>query len=164
MKTSVERSAARLAALLGATGVGALAEYFFLDRQHAARRRHMVRDRARASVRRRAHASVRRTKYLEGAAAGIAHTSAHALRGVRGRQEPPDDVTLAQKVRSTAFRNARVPKERVSVNAERGVVFLRGQLDDEQSIHALVRMVAAVEGVREVRNMLHPVERNDDGA
>jgi hypothetical protein len=155
VRTDVKRPAARLAVVLGAIGLGALAEYFFLDRQHAARRRHTVRDRARASLRRRTHASVRRTKYLEGVVAGIAHTSVHALRGVRGQQEPPDDVTLAQRVRSTAFRKARVPKERVSVNAESGVVFLRGQLDDEQSIHELVRMVAAVEGVREVRNLLH---------
>jgi osmotically-inducible protein OsmY len=85
-----------------------------------------------------------------------------ALRGSSERQEPPDDVTLAQKVRSTAFREARVPKEHVSVNAERGVVFLRGQLDDERQIDSLARMVAAVEGVREVRNMLHTSSANDN--
>jgi BON domain len=163
VKAGVGRLGARLAALLAAAGLGALAEYFFLDRQHAVRRRHLVRDRARATVRRRAQASVRRTKYLEGVAEGIAHTPAHALRRVRARKETPDDVTLAQKVRSTAFRKAHVPKEHVSVNAEKGTVFLRGQLDDEQSIHALVRMVASVEGVREVKNMLRTSGGNDDG-
>jgi osmotically-inducible protein OsmY len=48
-----------------------------------------------------------------------------------------------------------VPKDRVSVNAENGVVFLRGELDDEQQIETLVRMTATVEGVQQVRNMLH---------
>src|SRR5919204_5221034 len=92
-----QRFAARCAALVGATGLGMLAEYFFLDRQHAARRRHMLRDRSLARARRRARASVRQAKYLEGVAEGVAHRAAHTLLGTRGRNEPPDDLTLAQK-------------------------------------------------------------------
>ena len=152
---SGRRVGIRVTALVGAVGVGMLVEYFFLDRQHAARRRHTVRDRAAAMARRRARASVRRAKYLEGVAEGVAHKTAHVLPGIGGRGEPPDDVTLAQKVESTAFRRAHVPKDRVSVNAENGVVFLRGELDDEQQIETLVRMTATVEGVQQVRNMLH---------
>ena len=43
------RPAATMVALLVAGGVGALAEYFFFDRQNGARRRHIARDRTRAS-------------------------------------------------------------------------------------------------------------------
>jgi osmotically-inducible protein OsmY len=145
----------QVAAIVGAVGAGMLIEYFLVDRQHAARRRHMVRDRTLATARRRARASVRRAKYLEGVAEGVAYKAAHTVPGVGGRGEPPDDVTLAQKVESTAFRRAHVPKDRVSVNAENGVVFLRGELDDETQINTLVRMAATVEGVRQVRNLLH---------
>jgi hypothetical protein len=54
--------AATMAALLLAGGLGALAEYFFLDRQHGARRRHLVRDRTRAALRRRSRDVVRPAK------------------------------------------------------------------------------------------------------
>jgi osmotically-inducible protein OsmY len=145
----------QVTALVGAVGVGMLVEYFVLDRQHAARRRHTVRDRTVSMARRRARASVRRAKYLEGVAEGVAYKAAHTLPGVGGRGEPLDDVALAQKVESTAFRRAHVPKDRVSVNAENGVVFLRGELDDEKQIETLVRVAATVDGVRQVRNMLH---------
>src|ERR1051325_7639254 len=87
LRADFEGPVVRLAALLGAAGFGALAEYFFLDRQHAARRRHTARDRARASVRRGARESVRRAKYLEGVAEGIAHRTGHALPGAGGPRE-----------------------------------------------------------------------------
>jgi osmotically-inducible protein OsmY len=154
MGIEMERAAIPLAALVGAT-CGALAEFFFLDRRNAARRRHLIRDRTRAAMRRRAHASVRRAKYLEGVAEGIAHRASQVAPGRRARRERPDDITLAQRVESTAFRRAHVPKDSVSVNAENGVVFLRGQLERPEDIEALARAVAAVEGVREVRNLLH---------
>jgi osmotically-inducible protein OsmY len=149
----------RIGALVGATAFGALLEYFFLDTQHATRRRHTVRDRVLATIRRRARASVRRAKYIEGVAEGVAHKAAHALPGTHGHREELDDVTLAQKVESTAFRKARVPTGQVSVNAEKGIVFLRGELDSEEKIEALVRHVAAVEGVHEVKNLLHTATR-----
>jgi osmotically-inducible protein OsmY len=144
-----------VAALLVAGGIGALAEYFFLDRQHGARRRHMVRDRTRAALRRRSRDAVRHAKYLEGVAEGVAHKAVHAVPGIGGRKEPPDDVTLAQKVESIAFRKARVPKGQVSVNADNAVVYLRGQLESDGQIEELVRATRAIEGVNEVKNLLH---------
>jgi hypothetical protein len=147
-------SAATMAALLVAAGVGALAEYFF-DRQHGARRRHVVRDRARAALRRRSREAVRRAKYLEGVAEGVAYKAAHAVPGIGGHKEPPDDVTLAQKIESIAFRKAGVPTGPVSVNADNGVIFLRGRLESEGQIEELVRAIHAIEGVKGVKNLLH---------
>jgi hypothetical protein len=156
--------APRMAALLAAAGLGALAEYFFLDRQHGARRRHMVRDRTRAALRRRSRDAVRRAKYLEGVAEGAAHKAAHAVPGVGGHKEPPDDVALAQKIESIAFRKAGVPKGQVSVNADNAVVYLRGQLESDKQIEKLVRETQAIEGVNGVENLLHTRPAMSEGA
>jgi hypothetical protein len=148
-----------IGALLVACGVGALAEYFF-DRQHGARRRHMVRDRARAALRRRSRDAVRRAKYVE----GVAYKAAHAVPGVGGHKEPPDDVTLAQKVESIAFRKAGVPKGQVSVNADNAVIYLRGHLETDKQIEALVRATQAIEGVNDVQSTLHTRPAMTEGA
>jgi osmotically-inducible protein OsmY len=152
-----------MAALLVAGGLGALAEYFF-DRQHGARRRHVVRDRTGAALRRRSRDAVRRAKYLEGVAEGVAYKAAHALPGVGGHKEPPDDVALAQKVESIAFRKARVPKGQVSVNADNAVIHLRGQLESDEQIEELVRATHAIEGVNSVKNLLHTRPTMTEGA
>ena len=147
--------APRLVAVLGAFGVGALADRFIFDRANARRRRHMARERGLAKLRRRSRAAVRQAKYTEGVAEGVAHRAAHAMPGVGKRKEPLDDVSLAQKVEGEAFRQARVSKAHVSVNAEGGVVYLRGRLDSKREIEALVRAAGAVEGVNRVENKLH---------
>jgi osmotically-inducible protein OsmY len=149
------RVAAGGGALLGAFVAGAIAEYFLFDRRHATRRRHVARERGMASVRRRSRAAVRRARYLEGVAEGVAHRAAYAVPGRNGEREPLDDVSLARKVESVAFREAGVSKAHVSVNAEKGIVYLRGRLESEREIEDLVRAAAAVEGVARVENMLH---------
>ena len=156
--------AATMGALLVAGGIGALAEYFFFDRQHGARRRHMARDRTRAALRRRSRDAVRRAKYLEGVAEGVAYKAAHAVPGVGAHKEQPDDVTLAQKVESIAFRKAGVPKGQVSVNAEDAVIYLRGQLGSDEQIEELVRATHAIEGVNGVKNLLHGRTATTEGA
>jgi osmotically-inducible protein OsmY len=149
------RSASKsVAALLGAFGAGAAAQYLFLDR-NAARRRHMARERALAVARRRSREAIRRARYLEGRAEGVAHKAAHAIPGNGGDHEPLDDVSLAQKVESVAFRAAHVPKAHVSVNAEKGTVYLRGAVPNAADIEALVRAVGEVEGVQRVESRLH---------
>jgi osmotically-inducible protein OsmY len=158
------RPAATMAALLVAGVVGALAEYFFFDRQHGARRRHMARDRTRAALRRRSRDAVRRAKYLEGVAEGVAYKAAHAVPGVGAHKEQPDDVTLAQKIESIAFRKAGVPKDQVSVNADNAVIYLRGQLESDEQIEELVRAAHAIEGVNGVKNLLHVRTATSEGA
>ena len=158
------RPAATMVALLVAGAVGALAEYFFFDRQHGARRRHMARDRTRAALRRRSRDAVRRAKYLEGVAEGVAYKAAHAVPGVGAHKEQPDDVTLAQKVESIAFRKAGVPKGQVSVNADNAVIYLRGQLGSDEQIEELVRATHAIEGVTGVKNLLHARTAMTEGA
>jgi osmotically-inducible protein OsmY len=52
----------------------------------------------------------------------------------------------------------------VSVNADNAVVFLRGQLESDGQIHELVRAINAIEGVKEVRNLLHTPTTTTEGA
>ena len=69
--------------------------------------------------------------------------------------EPLNDPTLARKVESEIFRSAEAPKATVDVNAENGVVYLRGEVADEGAIEALVSATRAVEGVQGVECLLH---------
>jgi osmotically-inducible protein OsmY len=64
-------------------------------------------------------------------------------------------VTLARKVETEIFRAADAPKGSVSVNAENGVVFLRGTVDDRAWIERLGAEAKNVDGVEAVRNLLH---------
>jgi osmotically-inducible protein OsmY len=77
-----------------------------------------------------------------------------AASGVTGGKEY-DDVTLARKVESELFRPADAPKGQVSVNVNDGVVELRGELPDQKQIDELGANAKKVDGVRDVRNLLH---------
>jgi osmotically-inducible protein OsmY len=150
--------------MLAACGAGLVVGYFGFGRRQGGHRRPMARDRARAALRRRSREAVRRARYLEGVAEGVAHKAAHAVPGVGGHKEEPDDITLAQKVESIAFRRAGVPKDHVSVNAENGVIYLRGQLEGDGQIEELVRATRAIDGVKGVKNLLHTRATMSEGA
>lgn len=66
-----------------------------------------------------------------------------------------DDQTLKAKVESEVFRETEVPTGDVNVNVELGVVYLRGQLEDQSLIEELEQRVRAVQGVNKVENLLH---------
>ena len=95
---------------------------------------------------RKAHTTIARTQ-------GHAHGLVHRLKP--GPVEELDDVALAHKVESIVFRDPRVPKGRISVNAESGRVYLRGQVEPDL-VADLERAVRRVRGVRDVENLLHP--------
>jgi osmotically-inducible protein OsmY len=75
------------------------------------------------------------------------------VRGSRGRVY--DDQTLKAKVESEVFRETEAPKGDVNVNVELGVVYLRGQLEDQSLIAELEQRVRTVQGVDRVENLLH---------
>jgi osmotically-inducible protein OsmY len=144
-----------IAAILAAFVVGTLAHRYFFDREHARRRRHIARERNVARLRRAARTSAKRARYRKGVAEGIAHKAAHAVPGTNSHREPADDLTLAQKVESEAFRHAEVSKAHVSVNAEGGTVFLRGRLENDDEVEKLIKAAEAVDGVKRVESRLH---------
>jgi osmotically-inducible protein OsmY len=132
--------------------LGALIGYF-LDPRAGRRRRHTSRDRAISRVRRGERRAAVRARRAESHALGIARRTVNAAQ--RGRRQPVDDVTLARKVESELYRRARVPKGHISINAEEGVVFLRGVMDRQDDIERTADAARKIAGVRAVENLIH---------
>jgi osmotically-inducible protein OsmY len=133
-----------LGAAAGAAGV------YFLDPASGARRRNQTRDQALAKARQGKEQAARQATQAANKAQGAVHKATPS-----GSSEPADDITLARTVETEIFRAPDAPKGRVSVNAENGVVFLRGEIDDPQWIARLGDEASRVPGVAAVRNLLH---------
>jgi osmotically-inducible protein OsmY len=125
---------------------------FFFDPESGKRRRKMTFDRVAAFFRRRGRESARMARGVKAEAYGVSQKVQHL------KEEPkpqPNDATLAHKVESEIFRDADVPKSQINVNAENGVVFLRGEVDEAKMIEDLEQKTRKVQGVRDVENLLH---------
>jgi osmotically-inducible protein OsmY len=137
--------------LIGAAA-GAAAQYF-LDNQSGRRRRSMARDQGLSTVRQQATETARKAQSVAGQAKGaVASVVPHGSDS--HQHEQLGDAGLARKVETEIFRAADAPKGKVVVNAENGVVFLRGEVDREW-IDRLGRDAENVGGVVAVRNLLH---------
>jgi hypothetical protein len=139
------------AAAVGGIALGALLEYF-LDPNAGRRRRHSARDRALSRMRRGERRAAVRARRAEAHAIGIARRTFNARRHHR---EPLDDVTLAHKVESELYRRGGVPKGQIVVNAEDGVVFLRGVMERQEDIERVEAAARRIAGVRGVENLIH---------
>ena len=133
-----------------AAALGALLE-FFLDPTSGRRRRHVTRDRIAAFFRR----GVRLTAHAGRGVAAEAHGVSQKVQHLKEEPKDYDDATLARKVETEVFRDPSVPKGQVDVNAENGVVVLRGEVPSTDMIEELVAQTRKVQGVREVENLLH---------
>jgi osmotically-inducible protein OsmY len=132
--------------ILGA-GLGALTTWF-LDPQTGARRRNVTRDRILAFFRRGRYAA----RGVAADAYGLKQKATH----LREEEKlPRNDATLADKVRSEVLRDADMPKGSINVNAENGIVILRGEVERPELIDELERKVRRVQGVERVENLLH---------
>ena len=137
--------------LLGVAGAVAALTYFF-DANSGARRRAMLRDRTLAFFRRGARKGQRAGRAVAAEAYGVTQKVQHLKEEDKG---PIDDVTLARKVETEIFREADVPKGQINVNAEHGVVYLRGEVESPDMIRDLEEQTRKVQGVSDVRNLLH---------
>jgi BON domain len=140
------------AAAICGMALGALLGYF-LDPRAGGRRRHTARDRALSRVRRGERRAAKRARRAESHALGIARRTVNAAR--RRDREPLDDVTLARKVESELYRRPGVPKGHISINAEDGVVFLRGVIDRPEDIERIADAARKIGGVQAVENLIH---------
>jgi osmotically-inducible protein OsmY len=128
--------------------LGAALAYFF-DPENGKRRRRVTMDRITGLARRHGR---RLGRGVASEAYGLKQKARHL------KEEPkpqPDDVTLARKVETEIFRGPEVPKGKINVNAENGVVFLRGEADTPEMIEDLAKKAREVQGVRNVENLLH---------
>ena len=71
------------------------------------------------------------------------------------KEKDYDDATLKAKVESELFRDEHEVKGAVDVNAQEGVVQLRGELPSQDLIDALVDRTSKIQGVKDVENLLH---------
>jgi osmotically-inducible protein OsmY len=134
-----------------AAAAGAAIAYFF-DPTSGRRRRAMTRDRTAGLVRQGRRRIGRVQRAAEAEAYGLSQKARHL------REEPkatPDDATLAHKVETEIFRDADVPKGQINVNAENGIVVLRGEVGTPEMIRDLEERARKVQGVQEVENLLH---------
>ena len=134
-----------------AAAVGGAALAYFMDPQNGRRRRHVTRDRAVSLARH----GVRRGRKLVHHVSSDARGYVERARNSGASEEQLDDATLVDKVESIVFRDRDVPKGQINVNAENGVIFLRGQVDQPELVSALEQRVRKVRGVRDVQNLLH---------
>ena len=141
-----------LKVILGAAAGFAAA--WFLDPNDGARRRNVARDKALKYARQGKDEAVRRADYAAGQVKGAAVQKA-PVGGRTDAAERLNDPALQAKVESEIFREPDAPKDRVSVNVENGVVYLRGELEDREGIERLRDAASKVEGVRSVESLLH---------
>jgi osmotically-inducible protein OsmY len=134
-----------------AAATGGAAFMYFSDPQHGRRRRHVTRDKALSLARHGARRGRKLVHHASSDARGYLERAKHA----RGGSEDLDDTTLVDKVESIVFRDRDVPKGQINVNAENGVVFLRGEVDTPELVNALEARVRKVKGVRGVKNLLN---------
>ena len=131
--------------------LGAALVYFF-DPQNGRRRRAQAKDRIPAFFRGKARHAERLGRTAQAQAYGVTQKVKHR----KEEDKPqPDDVTLARKVETEIFRDAEVPKGQINVNAENGVVVLRGEVEEPELIRDLEQKTRNVQGVQEGENLLH---------
>jgi osmotically-inducible protein OsmY len=136
--------------LLRYASLGAALAYFF-DPDNGRRRRARAQDRVPAFLR----GGANRAEQLGRSAQSQAYGATQKVKHRKEQEKPqPDDATLARKVETEIFRDAEVPKGQINVNAENGVVVLRGEVEPDL-IKALEKKTRQVQGVREVENLLH---------
>lgn len=70
-------------------------------------------------------------------------------------EERLNDPALARKVESEVFRDDALPKSSISVNAEYGVIYFRGEVPSREVMEELTKRARSVDGVRAVENLTH---------
>jgi BON domain len=130
--------------------VGAIAIYFF-DPERGRARRAQFADWAGARLRRGQRALNQFGARTGSSAAALPQRMVSLRSGPR----PADDLTLRDRVESEVFGNPDVPKGRINLDVESGVVTIRGQLDNALQIASVEKAVLNVPGVNGVENLLH---------
>lgn len=143
--------------LLAGIGLGAAAMYV-LDPANGRRRRSLTRDKAVKARNTVEHAVTkeipRRVDYLSGFAQGARHRASVVLGGGSDRR-PENEHVLVDRVLSEVFRDPELPRSQINVDANGTTVFLRGSIDDFDTVHEIERRVRAVEGVDYVVNLIN---------
>jgi len=146
--------------LAGLASVGGAIVAFLTDPARGRSRRARVVDQGGAMIRR----SGRRAEH---ALRGVGATASGAMAAIRHARPSGtgaiDDVTLRDRAETELFRDPSVPKGTINVNAERGILVLRGEVPSAELRDRLVTEAERIDGVWSVHNLLR-VEGEKVGA
>lgn len=144
-------SRARMFTILALGAAAGYAAAYLLDPELGRGRRARLRDKSLALARDLGDEAERRRRYTAKAVGGL---GARMTRPGPD-QTLPDDLTLVDRVESELFADPHMPKGRINIDADDGLVILRGEVEPAQitSIETAVRRIV---GVRDVENLLHP--------
>jgi osmotically-inducible protein OsmY len=143
-----------LIAFVSGAAAGAAAAHF-LDPDSGRKRRNQLRDQATSKASAGASQATATATQAADKAKGAVATATPSMPGSH-RLDDADDVTLTRKVETEIFRDPAAPKGDVSVDVQAGVVHLRGQVADEAWIARLADEAEKVDGIKGVKNLLHP--------
>jgi osmotically-inducible protein OsmY len=140
-------------AFVAGAASGAAAVYF-LDPDSGNRRRAVTRDKATSTAGKAAGQAAGQAKAATQRAKGVVHDATPSV-AEKAKATKLNDADLARKVETEIFRDADVPKGQIDVNAEDGVVVLRGEVERPELIKDLEEKTRSVQGVKDVENLLH---------
>ena len=136
-----------------AAAVGAgLAMMYFFDPERGRSRRAQTADRVTSSLRRAGRRAGQAARRASAEAYGFSQQVRH-MGPDAGL--PENDAVLAHKVETVLFRDPSIDKGRININAEDGVVVLRGTAETPERLREIEDRVRAIDGVRDVRSRLH---------
>jgi gas vesicle protein len=138
-----------LPALFGAA-FGAITAWL-LDPDRGRSRRARLADQTAAIARRGIRLAERQQRMIGSLAAG----KMSALRSQPDAETAANDATLKEKVESELLRDPKIPKGAININAEQGIVVLRGEVPDEAMREKLEKRASTIPGVWSVENLLH---------
>jgi hypothetical protein len=124
---------------------------YFLDPDRGRTRRARTSDQIGAALRSSGRRAGRTRRRLSARTAGMVEKARYQQHDYQA----PNDAALAHKVESELFGRPEVPKGRINVNAEHGVVVLRGQVETTEQIDQIEEATRQIEGVTDVKNLLH---------
>lgn len=137
-----------LAAVAAALGA---ATAFLFDPARGRARRARLMDQSAATLRRAGRSTGRMGRFRMSTISG----KLSALGRRDGDGSMANDATLKERVETELLRDVRVPKGALNINAEQGIVVLRGEVPDEEMRSMLEERAGQVRGVWYVENLLH---------
>ena len=140
---------ASMKTLAAATAGAGLA--YLLDPDRGRARRAKLRDKTRATMRREREALERRAHYERGRLEGVRHKVADR----HHPHEPETDQVLVDKVRSEVLGRRPDVAHQLSIDACRGVVTIRGEVDETAAMTSLSDSITRLPGVERVIDLTH---------
>ncbi len=142
----------RLFGVAAAALIAGLVSMYLFDPRQGRGRRHQAVDRVGGTLRRVVLRARRGGRQLAAAGYGVRQRLLHIG---PDSHLPENDATLKSKVESILFRDPQIAKGDINVNAEEGVIVLRGTARTPDQVNEIERGVRSIHGVADVRNLLH---------